>query len=134
MINIGDTVERTSGKNHGMEKGDRDVVTSVGDTAVTLRSYGKGHSIDKLTVVSKAAGSATANTNVIKKISNFYKKFTDAKVQSLVKAGYLNGDLEPTQKAHDKIKEINFFAQYDALVEHADEEIAEAEAEEAKNK
>jgi hypothetical protein len=134
MINIGDTVKRTAGTQHGMNVGDTDVVTYVGETAVTLRIYGKGHAKAKLTVIN-AAGNATAtNTNVIKKLSNFYKKFTDAKTQSLVKAGYLNGDLEPTNKAHDKVKEIAFFESYDALVDAANEEIAEAEAEEAKNK
>jgi hypothetical protein len=64
---------------------------------------------------------------IMKKLSNFYKKLTDENTQALVKAGYLNGDLEPTQKAQDAINEINFFALKDQLVERAKAEIKEAE-------
>jgi len=64
----------------------------------------------------------------MKKLSNFYKKFTDEKVQVLVEMGYLNGDLEPTEKAYDTVKEIQFFANYDALVERAKAEKVEVEA------
>lgn len=72
---------------------------------------------------------STSETNktTMKTISNFYKKLTDEKVQALSKAGYLNGDLEPTEKARKAIEEIQFFANYDALVTRANEEIAAEE-------
>jgi hypothetical protein len=65
--------------------------------------------------------------SIMKTLSNYYKKFTDADTQALVRAGYLNGDLEPTSKAESAIKEITFFANKDELVKRAKEEIAEEE-------
>lgn len=70
---------------------------------------------------------------LMKKLSNFVTKCVDADTQALLKAGYINGDLEPTEKAFDKIDEINFFANRAALVVAANEEIAAEEAEAKKN-
>lgn len=70
---------------------------------------------------------------IMKTLSNYYKKLTDADTQALVKAGYLNGDLEPTCKADAAIKEINFFTLKAQLVEKAKEEILEAEKVEKKD-
>ncbi len=65
---------------------------------------------------------------IMKKLSNFYKKLVDADTQVLVKAGYLNGDLEPTDKAEAAIGEILFFIHKAELIERAKVEIAEDEA------
>lgn len=135
---IGDRVKRNKKngdprKNAVSKEGDIGTITGLyphdyecyeidWDKGETSESTGR----DLLELISKDKKS------IMKKISNYYKKFTDAKVQSLVKAGYLNGDLEPTEKAHDAIKEINFFANQDELVKRADEEIAEEEANNAK--
>lgn len=65
----------------------------------------------------------------MKKLSNFYKKLTSPTVQILVEMGYLNGDLEPTEKAHQAIREIQFFNLQEELIKRATEEKAELEKE-----
>lgn len=66
-------------------------------------------------------------TTIMKTVTTFFKKLTDSKVQALSKAGYINGDLEPTQKAKDAISEILFFTHYEELVDRAEKEIKEEE-------
>lgn len=70
--------------------------------------------------------------SMIKKLSNFIKKATDVKTQSLLRAGLINGDLEPTDLGDSELKQILWFANYDALVARSEEIIAELAAEEAK--
>lgn len=133
-INAGDTVRRISGKNHGMEEGDVDIVESVSENTVTLRNYGAGHSIDKLEVIkSNARCTASAKPQMLKKLNVFIKKHLDVKMQSLLKAGYRNGDLQPTAKGDRALLDLLHTENHDALAASADAEIAEAEAEEAKN-
>lgn len=136
-IKVGDEVKRIAGTQHGMEIGDTDIVTEVGETCVSLETYGDGHLKSKLKIINSngacTVGASAPQKTMLKKISAFYKKFTDANTQALVKAGYLNGDLEPTSKARAKVADLAFFSNYDALVAAANEEIAEADAEEAKN-
>jgi hypothetical protein len=69
---------------------------------------------------------------MIKKLSNFIKKSVDANTQELLKAGFINGDLEPTYEGLEELKQIQWFANYDALVASAKEHNAAAEAEAAK--
>lgn len=73
-----------------------------------------------------------SNTSIMKKLSNFITKTVDGDTQDLLKAGYINGDLEPTEKAFDKIDELNFFDRRAQLVVSAKEEIAEQEKLDAK--
>lgn len=131
-LKIGDEVKRISGKNKGMMIGDTSFVLEVFETTVSLEDFEGFHLKSALQVINEDKENTSHKPTMIKKLSNFYKKFTDVKTQALVKAGYLNGDLEPTPKAYDKLEEISFFANYEALVVAAQEEITEAEAEEAK--
>lgn len=69
----------------------------------------------------------SSNTTKIKMLNNFIKKLTDAKVQELIKAGYVNGDLKPTTRGLEKLDEILFFANYESLVTEATNENKERE-------
>lgn len=88
---------------------------------------GYGHFVpeDKLKLLK------TKNT-IMFKLNNYIKKLVDADTQALLKAGYINGDLQPTGRGQDALISILFFANKDALVAAAKEEIAEAEAQAAK--
>lgn len=77
----------------------------------------------------KKLGSKVKNKSMIKKLTNFIKKSTDANTQELLKAGMLNGDLEPTREGFDELNQIIWFSNLDALVVRAKEINAEAEAE-----
>lgn len=90
-------------------------------TCAGLCKDGYGHNVpeEKLELINK--------TTIMKKLSNFYKKLVDADTQALVKAGYLNGDLEPTEKATNALQEILFFDNKNELIKRAQEEIAEEE-------
>lgn len=65
---------------------------------------------------------------IMKKLTNYIKKAVDANTQELLKAGFINGDLMPTYEGEQAIKEILWFANYEALVAKAKEINAEAEA------
>lgn len=65
---------------------------------------------------------------MIKKLSNFIKKTVNADTQELLKAGLINGDLEPTVEGKNELVQIIWFANLDALVVRAKEINAEAEA------
>lgn len=71
---------------------------------------------------------------IMKKLSNFIKKTVNADTQELLKAGLVNGDLEPTDEGIKELTQINWFANLQALVDRAKELNAEAEAESKKNK
>lgn len=71
---------------------------------------------------------STNNTPMIKTVSNMMKKLLDADTQALVKAGYINGDLEMTNIGLKALQTILFVANKAALVESAKADIAEAEA------
>lgn len=60
-------------------------------------------------------------------MNNFFKKLTDKKIQTLVKAGYLNSELKITFKGQNALMDLLFLAHYDELVKLADEEIEETE-------
>lgn len=64
----------------------------------------------------------------MKTLSTWLKKTLDADTQALVITGYLDEELEPTEKAYDAIDEMNFDDRKAALVEKAKAEIAEEEA------
>jgi hypothetical protein len=67
--------------------------------------------------------------SIMKKLSNFIKKSVDGNTQELLKAGLINGDLEPTYEGDRELKQIQWFANLDALVARAKEINTEAEAE-----
>lgn len=74
------------------------------------------------------------NTNkpkktIMKTISNYIKKTLNAETQELLKAGLINGDLEPTVSGIYELNQILWFANLAALVTRAKEINAEAEAE-----
>ena len=94
----------------------------VASCKVCFKIAKQGNKLKKVSTKINSSG------NLIKKMNNFFKKLTDSKVQELSKAGYLNGDLQPTQKAYDTVNEIAFFANYEALVALATAENVEAEA------
>lgn len=74
----------------------------------------------------------TNKKNMLKKIGNYVKKMVDPETQALLKAGLINGNLEPTTEGMAELNSILFFANKDALIVRAKEIIAEAEAEENK--
>jgi len=66
---------------------------------------------------------------IMKKLSNFIKKTVDGDTQELLKAGYINGDLEPTDEGKNRLGEILWFANLPAIVALAKEANLEAEKE-----
>ncbi len=66
---------------------------------------------------------------IMKRLSNFIKKSVNTDTQELLKAGLINGDLEPTEKGWDVMEEITWFKTYEEIVARAKEINTEAEAE-----
>ncbi len=60
------------------------------------------------------------------KLGSMMKKLLDADTQTLVKAGYINGDLELTEAGKTALWSIMFTSNKDALVAEA-KEVLEAE-------
>ncbi len=60
-INVGDIVERISGKNKGMEVGDQSEVIEVNETTVRLADYDGNHLKVVLKVVNRSGSSATSS-------------------------------------------------------------------------
>lgn len=69
---------------------------------------------------------------IMKKLSNFIKKTVDADTQELLKAGLINGDLEPTADGVKVLNEITWFANIKDIVARAKEMNSEAEAQSKK--
>ncbi len=68
------------------------------------------------------------NMTFMNKISIMMKKLLDSDTQVLVKAGFINGNLMPTQEGLNELDAILFIANKAELVKRANEVIAEAEA------
>lgn len=66
-------------------------------------------------------------TITMKKLNNMMKKLLDADTQTLVKAGYINGDLELTCEGKDALFTLVFDGLKSDLVKLATEKIAEDE-------
>lgn len=121
-------------------QGKQGVVVSRSSSSLSMQNYinvkyddgATGQCIESEVPIYYKLISVPNKKTVMKTISNFIKKMTDADTQDLLKAGYLNGDLEPTSKVDSKLREIHFFAHKKELVEAAREEIKEAEASEKK--
>jgi hypothetical protein len=74
---------------------------------------------------SKVRNSETKKQTITMKITNLVKKLVDADTQALIKAGYLNGDLELTSQGRAELETIAFTANKEALVALAKEKVAE---------
>ena len=61
----------------------------------------------------------------MKTLNTMMKKLLDSDTQALVKAGYINGDLELTAEGRDELMAISFDANKAALVAAAQAKIAE---------
>lgn len=61
------------------------------------------------------------NTKNMSTIGNMMKRLLDADTQTLVKAGYINGDLELTEAGKKALWAISFTANKAALVAEAQE-------------
>lgn len=72
--------------------------------------------------------------SMLTKLNNMMKRLLDKDTQALVKAGYINGDLELTETGKVAIWGILFDTHKSLLVESANADIAEAEEELKKNK
>lgn len=59
------------------------------------------------------------NKPIMKTLTTMMQKLLDAPTQTLVKAGYINGDLELTNEGNDALMAILFVANKDALVADA---------------
>jgi hypothetical protein len=65
----------------------------------------------------------------MKKLSNFLTKTVDSETQLLLKAGLINGDLEPTSEGRDVLTEVLWFQNLEQIVTRAQEIVTEAEKE-----
>lgn len=74
----------------------------------------------------------TKKKGLMKKLTTMLKKLLDADTQTLVKAGYINGDLELTETGTQALISHLFFANKADLVVLAQADLDEAEKEEAK--
>lgn len=63
--------------------------------------------------------------NIMEKLGIWVRKLVDKDTRILLKAGYLNGDLEPTDKGKLALDFLTFQAHKKELVELAQEEIKE---------
>ncbi len=66
-------------------------------------------------------------SSIMKKLSNYIKKTVDKDTQELLKAGLINGGLEPTTDGTNALREILWFKYLPELVEQAKEINAENE-------
>ncbi len=65
------------------------------------------------------------NQKIMNQVKAMFKRLTDAGAQTLYKAGYINGDLELTDKGTRALNAINFDANKPALVAEAQAELDE---------
>lgn len=68
------------------------------------------------------------NKSIMLKVSIMMKKLLDENTQTLVKAGYINGDLDFTEEGTQALMSLAFSAAKDELVKMAEEKIAEEKA------
>lgn len=70
-----------------------------------------------------------SNQSIMNRVSNMMKRLLDGDTQSLVKAGFINGDLEITDKGQDALNSVLFVNNKEELVELAEAELAEEKGE-----
>ena len=141
-IRIGSTVTMTKPRDNGsfyvnrkFAGGDTDTFVSVTD----VKPVGKSSSVDDsekwfLTDTTMAYaffdGFETlpkTKKPLMKQLSSMMKRWLDADTQTLVKAGFINGDLELTDKGSDSLTDI-IFAANKALMVTAAQAVLDAEA------
>ena len=134
-IRIGDLVERIIDDHGDFCEGDEGKVVNIrkGGSNVDVRledgSVSKGNSPSKLSVIQRTSVDKPEGNKpkMLQRLGNYMKKLLDKDTQVLVKAGFINGDLEPTEEGLDALNSILFFEKKTELVEMAKEMIAEEE-------
>lgn len=81
------------------------------------------------TATASCSGEIKPRYTLMQKLSNTLKRVLNDNFKALYKAGYVDGDLNLTDRGWYALKEILFQAHEEALVAHANEYIAEQEAE-----
>jgi hypothetical protein len=72
--------------------------------------------------------SASNKTSFMKTLGTMFKKLVDADTQALVKAGYINGDLELTDEGKNELMALVFDANKAALVVAAQAKLTQKES------
>ena len=134
-IRIGDLVERIIDDHGDFLEGDEGRVVNIRkdgsnfDVRLEDGSISKGNSPSKLSVIQRASVDKPEGNKpkMLQRLGNYMKKLLDKDTQVLVKAGFINGDLEPTEEGLDALNSILFFEKKTELVEMAKEMIAEEE-------
>jgi len=143
MLEVGDRVrgEYYSGSYVGTAHSVRDYVAHIKrddrkeGSGVCIAGYGQAWVIEKrfdgswgatandgtLTILDKKT---IIKTNMTK-LNVMMKKLLDKDIQLLIKADYINGDLEPTVKGKAAIDALNFIDRKEELVVMAKEDIEE---------
>lgn len=112
---------KTGGGDHIRGYGEAWVVNKVEGHYMSNGSQG-----EPLEVISKPS-KVNVKTKLTMKVSSLFKRLVDADTQALVKAGYLNNNLELTDEGENALMAILFEANKPALVKLANEQIAENE-------
>lgn len=72
--------------------------------------------------------SSTIKQSITMKVTNLVKRLLDADTQALVKAEYINGDLELTEKGQTELLSLVFLDKKADLVKLAQDELDESKA------
>lgn len=98
-------------------------------------SFAQGHSLEGVILTANGRWCEEENlkktgtkTSFMKKITTLFKKLVDADTAVLVKAGYLNNELELTREGEEELMTICFIANKTALVDAAKAKAAEEDA------
>ena len=65
-------------------------------------------------------------TNIMTKLNSMMKRLLDASTKKLIKADYINGDLQLTEKGKEALNTIVFEQNKEELVKMAEEDLKEA--------
>ncbi len=135
MINVGDRVERIAEGKSDFEVGEEGIVVRVSgdyrnvDVELDNGDVSTGNAPSKLRVLSRSRSTnrAPAQPTMLRKLNSFMRQFLDSDVQTLVKAGFINGDLEPTAEGIDALHSVLFQEKKAELVKIAEAIVADAE-------
>lgn len=79
--------------------------------------------LDSLTLLSEGQNKPIIKSSIMK-VTNLVKRLLDADTQTLVEAGYINGDLQLTEEGQSELLSLFFVDKKDALVALAKEKLA----------
>ncbi len=155
QFTVGDKVRRIRDCHMGMKVGDIATITKIGGTNnIVLREFGGTHDGKNFEKINNPCAAPvtscsdfadaynysyqnlvnyyTSNLQPIKKpfmkkLGNMMKKLLSSDTQELVKAGYINGDLDLTSEGKEALWSILFSLNQPALVDMAKEANIEAE-------